>query len=136
MTGKLIFIFKIILLIRTFSHATSNRGVLGFIIGVNICSGTLVTFVLSHFFSYEIMPSVGFALTIVFLVLIQWFPDTPQSLVRRRHMVQAELSLRFYKQLDDTKLAAAEMQRLIDEYSTCGNNNGGDRVTLAELCKN
>lgn len=110
----------------------SIRGILGFILGVNICSGTLATFVLSHFFPYPIMPSVAFAITLAYLVVFPFFPDTPQSLLIKKHTEAAIKAMQFYKQLDDPNLAAHEVQMLLEQYQDTGETG---KVTLAELRK-
>lgn len=95
--------------------------------GLNVCLGTLLAFMLSHCFSYSIMPSVGFVLTSVFLSMILWFPDTPQSLKLRMKTKQVERSVEFYKRKESTDAWKCDEKKPMQIIEDSG------KITIADL---
>lgn len=108
-------------------------------IGVGVDIGILLAFVLGTYYNYNMTPIVAIFLTVLFIVLFSFFPETPLVLVKRNqilvckakkiiwvvHLViisefllqKAEKSIRFYKNIteitdDGDKLVQNEIEKL------------------------
>lgn len=114
--------------------ANSNRGALGNILGMFICSGTLFAFILGHCFVYSVLPTVAFGLSALFLFLMLWFPDTPHSLLLKNRPSDAERSLRFYKQLKCAEQSTAcKLESCIDNPKSSQCTEDSVKMTVTEL---
>lgn len=100
---------------------------------MNICMGTLFAFILSHFYGYTIMPIIALGLAAIFIIVIQWFPDTPRSLLMRNQAAAAEYSRNFYNRFD---ASVPTMQLTLDEKKGIQLIEDSDKITLADLSTN
>ncbi|XP_065084155.1 facilitated trehalose transporter Tret1-like isoform X2 [Ochlerotatus camptorhynchus] len=80
---------------------TRIRGILGSCLGLFGNSGILVMYILGDFLSYRTVPVVMMSVPILFGILMCFIPETPQTLLRKRKVDEAERSLRFYKGMDN-----------------------------------
>lgn len=101
------------------------RGVLGsfFIFFINF--GTLVMFVAGNYLSYSLVPRIMIAFPIAFAIAFAFLPETPEYLLRRGNVTQAEKSLIFLRGCGKRKEVPAqiknellEMSKKIDEDSS------------------
>lgn len=101
------------------------RGVLGsfFIFFINF--GTLVMFVAGNYLSYSLVPRIMIAFPIAFAMAFAFLPETPEYLLRRGNVTQAEKSLIFLRGCGKLKEVPAqiknellEMSKKIDEDSS------------------
>uniref|UniRef100_A0A182NGP0 Major facilitator superfamily (MFS) profile domain-containing protein n=1 Tax=Anopheles dirus TaxID=7168 RepID=A0A182NGP0_9DIPT len=97
------------------------RGTLGsfFILFLNI--GTLVSFVMGSYLSYHLTAYILFSFPILFLALFLQFPETPQYLIRRNRVRDAESSLKYLRGYTSTpdhlEMLRSEMDSLLVQVS-------------------
>lgn len=99
--------------------------------------GILIEYIVGHYFSYTIGPIFGLILAVVFLLLFPFFPETPQYLLFKNRMAEAEKSLKFYKNTDDTNnddlimMELTKLSELNDKLVDCKLAN----IQINDLCK-
>ncbi|KFB46231.1 AGAP008900-PA-like protein [Anopheles sinensis] len=97
------------------------RGSLGslFILFLNI--GTLVSFIMGSYLSYHLTAYILFTLPVAFFILFLPFPETPQYLVRRNRVRDAESSLKYLRGYTSTpdhlEMLRSEMDSLLVQAS-------------------
>uniref|UniRef100_A0A182P8A2 Major facilitator superfamily (MFS) profile domain-containing protein n=1 Tax=Anopheles epiroticus TaxID=199890 RepID=A0A182P8A2_9DIPT len=113
------------------------RGTLGslFILFLNI--GTLVSFVMGSYLSYHMTAYILFALPIVFLALFLQFPETPQYLIRRNRVRDAESSLKYLRGYTSTpdhlEMLRSEMDGLLVQVSGEKDSTEQSSISLADF---
>ncbi|XP_053692017.1 facilitated trehalose transporter Tret1-like [Sabethes cyaneus] len=73
------------------------RGALGSLLAVSGNSGILLMYIVGDILSYRTVPVVMAFLPILFVILMSFIPETPQTLLKRRNLMEAERSLMFYR---------------------------------------
>ncbi|XP_052892327.1 facilitated trehalose transporter Tret1-like [Anopheles moucheti] len=113
------------------------RGTLGslFILFLNI--GTLVSFVMGSYLSYHMTAYILFALPIIFLALFLQFPETPQYLIRRNRVRDAESSLKYLRGYTSTpdhlEMLRSEMDGLLVQVSGEKDSTEQSSISLADF---
>uniref|UniRef100_A0AAG5DAG9 Major facilitator superfamily (MFS) profile domain-containing protein n=1 Tax=Anopheles atroparvus TaxID=41427 RepID=A0AAG5DAG9_ANOAO len=113
------------------------RGSLGslFILFLNI--GTLVSFVLGSYLSYRLTAYILFALPVAFFILFLPFPETPQYLVRRNRVRDAESSLKYLRGYTSTpehlEMLRSEMDGLLVQASGEKDPTEQSGISLADF---
>ncbi|XP_055302940.1 uncharacterized protein LOC129568722 [Sitodiplosis mosellana] len=78
--------------------------------------GMLVSYIIGNFYDFYVTPKVMIVLTVIFGVLLCFFPESPTFLLKQNRISEAERSIRFYQNLGenskDNKLLEIELTKL------------------------
>ncbi|EDW85305.1 uncharacterized protein Dwil_GK18458 [Drosophila willistoni] len=96
----------------------SIRGVLGTLLVLTCNFGVLTAFALGYYFNYATVAWIMSTLSFVFVACFWFMPETPQHLAQHNKVEEAELSLRYYRNIrsraskDLTEELQLELQKL------------------------
>lgn len=99
--------------------------------------GILWGYINSSFLSYDVVPYSLLSIAVIFLVAIVWLPNTPQYLLSINRPIEAEKSLRFYRNCpsvgckDREEQVLAEFQKL---KTIAQNNNEREQISFGDFC--
>ncbi|XP_050323526.1 facilitated trehalose transporter Tret1-like [Bactrocera neohumeralis] len=68
-----------------------------------LSGGTVTGFVLPSVLNYHVIPCIGLLFSIVFLIALYFFPETPQSLLKSNNILEAKAAFDFYNGLRSEK---------------------------------
>ncbi|XP_048268172.1 facilitated trehalose transporter Tret1-like isoform X2 [Bombus terrestris] len=88
------------------------RGLLGSLISVNVCVGSMLTCVLGFWLTYESLLLVLAIGSFICILLNTYYPETPYFLVTKGKMKQADKSIAYYKGIVDPQIADIELRTL------------------------
>lgn len=93
---------------------TSIRGILGSTVILTAHFGVALAFVFGNYCSYSTPPIFMIILTLIFVVLFFFFPESPTFLLKQNKISQTEKSILFYRNMreNDFELLQVEMDRL------------------------
>ncbi|KAL7741773.1 hypothetical protein ACLKA6_000381 [Drosophila palustris] len=77
----------------------SVRGILGTFLVLSANVGVILAFVLGYYFDYATVAWIVASLSILFVVCFWFMPETPQHLINRQKPQEAELALRYYRNI-------------------------------------
>ncbi|EDV32164.1 uncharacterized protein Dana_GF14177 [Drosophila ananassae] len=77
----------------------SVRGVLGTFVVLTCNGGILLAFILGYYFNYATVAWIMSILSFVFVGCFWFMPETPQYLLKSKKVEEAELSLRYYRNI-------------------------------------
>lgn len=77
----------------------SIRGALASMLTVATNGGVLTGFIVGNFFDYNTVPKILIGFPVLFVICYQFFPESPWYLVHSNRLVEAEASLRFYRNM-------------------------------------
>lgn len=60
-------------------------------------SGILFSYIIGASVTYSVYPYIGICFPLIYPFLIFFFPETPQSLIKKNKLEDARESLRFYR---------------------------------------
>ncbi|KAG4072687.1 hypothetical protein HA402_007613, partial [Bradysia odoriphaga] len=78
------------------------RGFLGLLFNLSNCFGMLVAYTCGAYLDYAHVPLVVLPFSVIFLVSMAIFPETPSSLLRQNRTETAKKSLQFYNNGNDS----------------------------------
>ncbi|XP_059616834.1 facilitated trehalose transporter Tret1-like [Phlebotomus argentipes] len=115
------------------------RGTLGACLILVVNLGVLVGLAISGYLDFFIVPLVPIAILLVFLLLFQFLPETPQYLLMRKRKEEAETSFRFYrgfrKSTEDLpekyQKEFAALQKIYDGLAQQSSNQGIQKKDFA-----
>lgn len=90
-------VFVLVPLFVTEISEDQVRGALGACLILIVNLGVLVGLASSGYMDFFMAPFVPITILVVFLMLFQFLPETPQYLLMRKRKVEAEASFRFYR---------------------------------------
>lgn len=95
------------------------RGRLGSMLLLVLNVGTLISYTVGALVDYSTFPLIMIAVPIIFAAIVLFFPETPQSLVKKNELEKAAVSYRFYRGLKkDVALSKSQSEELNDILST------------------
>ncbi|XP_036341275.1 facilitated trehalose transporter Tret1-like [Rhagoletis pomonella] len=65
--------------------------------------GILIGYILPSYLDYYVIPCIIIFLSIIYIVIMAFFPETPTSLMQRGKVEEAEIAFNFYKNLKPKK---------------------------------
>uniref|UniRef100_A0A1B0DPC5 Major facilitator superfamily (MFS) profile domain-containing protein n=1 Tax=Phlebotomus papatasi TaxID=29031 RepID=A0A1B0DPC5_PHLPP len=90
-------VFVLVPLFVTEISEDQVRGALGACLILIVNLGVLVGLASSGYMDFFMAPFVPITILVIFLMLFQFLPETPQYLLMRKRKVEAEASFRFYR---------------------------------------
>lgn len=108
------------------SFLCSIRGQLNSYIQIACYTGILVGFIGGSYLPFNVNPLVMILLPIVFLLSFWWFPESPQYLLLTKRPIEAEKSLRFYRNVqatDDDDHHNKQLQQELDKFTAIARQN-------------
>ncbi|XP_055684814.1 facilitated trehalose transporter Tret1-like [Lutzomyia longipalpis] len=90
-------VFVLVPLFVTEIAEDSIRGTLGACLILIVNFGILVGLAICGYLDFFVAPLIPITILIVFLILFQFLPETPQYLLMRKRKTEAEVSFRFYR---------------------------------------
>uniref|UniRef100_A0A1L8DFA2 Putative sugar transporter n=3 Tax=Nyssomyia neivai TaxID=330878 RepID=A0A1L8DFA2_9DIPT len=90
-------VFVLVPLFVTEIAEDSIRGTLGACLILIVNFGVLVGLAICGYLDFFVAPLIPISILLVFLILFQFLPETPQYLLMRRRKIDAEASFRFYR---------------------------------------
>lgn len=140
----------------------SVRGRLGSLMMLTANAGFLLSFVAGNYLEYHQIPYIGLAISILYLLVFIFFPETPQFLLKRKkeearvtstmrsyqkylfnfvfHSQLAEKSFRFYRnialgtELTDKRKTEWELMKIMNLKSTSNTTDTQKKVDWSDLC--
>ncbi|XP_053955055.1 uncharacterized protein LOC128861157 [Anastrepha ludens] len=73
------------------------RGALTSLAMMFLSCGILIGFTLPSYLDYHLIPCIIIFLSLIYLIILSFFPETPTSLLLRKQLKEAELSFNFYR---------------------------------------
>lgn len=73
--------------------------------------GILSAFIIGAAVSYKTYPLIGIIFPIAYTILIIFFPETPQSLIKRNKLKDAEISFKYYRGIEKRSTLSKEYQQ-------------------------
>lgn len=92
--------------------------------------GVLIGFILPTKIDYYLTPCIALALPILYVVVVCFFPETPQSLLRSGQLAEAEAAFNFYKGVDYEKKPRTSISVDESKTSTEGQSEFEDLKTI------
>ncbi|XP_052864416.1 uncharacterized protein LOC128271025 [Anopheles cruzii] len=94
------------------------RGTLGSLTIIFINLGLLFIYSTGNYLAYETIPKIMLGGPVAFLILVSFLPETPQCLLRKGLLSQAEQSLMFYRNVPDENHKTADFYVEFEEMKT------------------
>ncbi|XP_058819309.1 facilitated trehalose transporter Tret1-like [Topomyia yanbarensis] len=94
------------------------RGALGSLLALSGNSGILLMYIVGDFLSYRTVPVVMMCLPILFMILMSFIPETPQSLLKGQNFSEAEQSFMFYKGITTNEKQTEAFQREFEKLKS------------------
>ncbi|XP_062551191.1 facilitated trehalose transporter Tret1-like [Armigeres subalbatus] len=106
------------------------RGILGSCLALSGNLGILVMYIIGDILSYKTVPLVMMTAPLLFGILMYFIPETPQSLLKKRKIKEAEKSLQFFKGFTVKTKNTAEFQRNFEELQNFVSNSKFEHTKL------
>lgn len=111
------------------------RGTLGAFMMIILNAGILFGYILGNYLKFTVLPYVVIGIVILFFAVFLNFPETPQYLLLKNRIADAEASLKFYRgasKNSSDQLILIEFNSLRSSPSL---NNKDDRLQLSDFSK-
>ncbi|XP_052864417.1 uncharacterized protein LOC128271026 [Anopheles cruzii] len=111
------------------------RGILGTFLALMNNIGMLVMYVIGNILSYHTVVFVVLVLPVVFTLLMCLIPDTPQTLLKRGRLMQAEQSFMFYqgvRAVEEKSIAFGQQFEIMKKFIET-NTQQNARITLDDF---
>lgn len=96
--------------------------------------GILISFIAGHYLDYWMRPVVLLVFPIVFLALFVSFPETPTFLAKHARQDEANLALRYYRNVGANESdAGAALESELEELNK--RNQCDEKTATTEVCE-
>ncbi|XP_055375650.1 facilitated trehalose transporter Tret1-like [Condylostylus longicornis] len=112
------------------------RGQLGSYLVLSANFGLLVAYVLGCYVDYDIFPYILTIFPILFIILFAFLPETPPQLLKVKKIKEAEISLRYFRNLrkiskEPPEYFKSELEKLKHDYLDDPHKSKGDENQLS-----